>query len=435
MLPSSDVTIYVPTYNRPEFLSRTLRFLQQGPVRLPIIVGDGSDASAAAKNETLCRSLGANIEYFHLPSVSGFAGATRSYLQRYLAALQRVKTPFVASCADDDLLLPETVVKCAAFLAENPDYVGCQGTYLFFRYLENVHLKIEGVCYDTPSVDGNEIGSRLMQFYWRYEAPFYAVYRTSVQRSIFERAQSISINILVETFHSAAVILEGKLKRLDDIYCLRNIGIPTHPIPIEGWYQWMIKDFDGFVDNYREHRATIIEMAASRSDLRIDLHSLRRAIDMAFMIYVGGHGFPMYKLIEEYLPIAVADRQERDRLQRGFATKFAMSFADQQEQGRLATEAAHEPIASQATSSTLQIRIAIKRLLRALIEAAFGESGLKLTRQLRSSMRPEQKQINGPAVTPPTSEPADLSMQIPTTLVNRFTAAQWDLVRRRIPKD
>ena len=131
---SVDVTVFIPTYNRPQWLLRTIHFLQRGSLRLPIIVGDGSEPLAASENEALCRKAGENIEYFHVPSASDPEGSAKNYLCRFVTALDRVRTPYVVCCADDDLLLPETAVKAASFLSKNPDYVGCQGTYLNFRY-------------------------------------------------------------------------------------------------------------------------------------------------------------------------------------------------------------------------------------------------------------------------------------------------------------
>ena len=53
----SDVTIFIPTYNRPQWLKRTVAFLQRGGSRrLPMIVADGSEPEAAAANEAIAGS-------------------------------------------------------------------------------------------------------------------------------------------------------------------------------------------------------------------------------------------------------------------------------------------------------------------------------------------------------------------------------------------
>ncbi len=310
------VTIFIPTYNRPEMLRRTLAFLHQGGLGLPVIVGDGSDSPVVASlNESACRQFGENVEYFRNPPTRD--GALKNFLSRYNVALARVKTPYVACCADDDLLIPETAAECAKFLSDHDDYVACHGMYLGYRYSQDA-VQIDSMIYQEPSIDGNEFGSRLMQLYSQYEAPYYAVYRTKTQRRIIQSAQSIDLGIMVEAFHSAAAVVEGKIGRLDKIYYLRNVGVAPHGRSIEGWNHWMARDFDDFFERYREHRAKIISLLASDTVGDIDIQKLRRCIDMAFVVYLG-RGFHLGFWIEEYLAGAVSELEDRNRLRQRLA--------------------------------------------------------------------------------------------------------------------
>ena len=192
-----------------------------------------------------------------------------------------------------------------------------------------------------------------MEFYSRYEAPYYAVFRTSAQRFIFGQAQEITNAMLLETFHSAAVVMEGKLKRLNEIYYLRNLGIPHHARPIEGWNQWMALDFDDFFDHYRLHRAKIIEVFASRGNIKIDPQKMRRALDMSFIIYLGRE-FHMGYWVDEYLSTAVVDQKEKNRLRQKMNTSL------------LAINSFHDSLGR-----------AIKHSIKSFIKGTLGEKGFK----------------------------------------------------------
>jgi glycosyltransferase domain-containing protein len=266
-----NVSIIIPTYDRPDALRRTISYLQAGRPRLPIIVADGSNGATAARNAETCARLGANITYLSRPSATKGPGAVstaeyamvmENYFERYSAALEAVTTDYVAVCADDDLLVPESAVRAAAFLDEHPAYVSCHGIYLAFRYIDT-DIQIESVIYDGRSIDGTEVGSRLMQLLAHYEAPYYGVYRTAIQREIMAQVSRINVGLFFEIFHSSATAVRGKIKRLGNIYYLRNVGNPPHARPREGLPQWASTDLDDLHDRYREHRQRVIDFVSA----------------------------------------------------------------------------------------------------------------------------------------------------------------------------
>ena len=174
---AQKVTIFLPTYDRPEMLCKTLAFLQDTPDRFPIIVADGSNDHNGRKNAVACRQAGSNVTYFHFPTPVEALPPTEiplledhhkiiaNYYRRYLHALDQIVTPYVVHCSDDDLLIPETVAESAEFLDQNADYVACHGMYFNFRYLTD-GLEIECATYDGPSLDGNEFAIRLISAFF-----------------------------------------------------------------------------------------------------------------------------------------------------------------------------------------------------------------------------------------------------------------------------
>jgi glycosyltransferase domain-containing protein len=320
---AQKVTIFLPTYDRPEMLCKTLAFLQDTPDRFPIIVADGSNDHNGRKNAVACRQAGSNVTYFHFPTPVEALPPTEiplledhhkiiaNYYRRYLHALDQIVTPYVVHCSDDDLLIPETVAESAEFLDQNADYVACHGMYFNFRYLTD-GLEIECATYDGPSLDGNEFAIRLIQLFSRYECPFAAVYRVSATRAIIPQLVKIRVLLFTEVFHATTSVAIGKIKRLNRLYYLRNVGVPNNPRPFQSWRDWYVKDFDEFFEQYREFRSMAMYLVA-QTGKDMDADRLRRTIDMAFMVYAGRE-FHMLHWMHFYLTDAITDQDERERL-------------------------------------------------------------------------------------------------------------------------
>jgi glycosyltransferase domain-containing protein len=328
------LSIIIPTYNRPQLLPRTLRFLQAGP-RLPMVVADGSEVSIASANAEICRGLGENISYFHIPNADNGAVAVRNNsFQRVQKALGMVETPYVTFCADDDLLMVESALASVKFLEENKEYSGCQGLSFRFRY-EPLGLRVEGVEYDDASIDGQDAGTRLMQLFSRYESPFYCVSRTSFQRRVADRLDAMTSFAFAELLQATAVVLEGKLKRLYDIHYLRNVETTTassapvstrEDVPSANFIQWLANDPEEVFDAYKEHRSKVIEFAEWSNNHRSDLGTLERALDMTFVIYVGRQ-FRLDQWIDEYISRNVAQQCERNMLKERFYRNFGVEWS------------------------------------------------------------------------------------------------------------
>ncbi len=326
---TDTLSIVILTYDRPDALLKTIAFLQSDGERLPIIVADGSGRDAATRNAAICAAAGSNVAYLHLPSDTEGPGATTAaayakvlehYFARCRAALDRVTTDHVVVCGDDDFLVPSAALAAAAFLDANPDYVACHGRYVGFRHSAS-GIRIDSVVQESRSIDGAEVGSRLIQLLAHYEAPYYAVYRASAKRAIVAEMSKIHVGLFFELYHSSASVLIGKIKRMDGLYYLRNVGDPPQKRPLEGWYHWAAADLDGLFERYREHRARILALLSDRRDVALGEDRLRRAIDMSFLLLVGRQ-FHLDYWIDEYLTTAVASGDERVRLRGWLDAEF-----------------------------------------------------------------------------------------------------------------
>jgi glycosyltransferase domain-containing protein len=115
----SKVTIIIPTYNNMHYyLDRILEYYRDSGIKI-MIADDSPDAYKNAGNYS-------NVHYVHFKKC-------RSYTEKLYLSLQKIETPYVIICDQDDFILPESVEKCIAFLEEHPDYMSAQGNVIYFN--------------------------------------------------------------------------------------------------------------------------------------------------------------------------------------------------------------------------------------------------------------------------------------------------------------
>ncbi|EKS36390.1 glycosyltransferase family 2 protein [Afipia broomeae] len=111
-------TIIIPTHARPEYLARCVRWFSE--FGCPIIIADSSV-------EISCGGFQApGITHIHCP------GGFEVYPRKLQLAFERVATPYVAMCADDDFITLSGLQASVSFLEESPEYAFSQGyAYLY----------------------------------------------------------------------------------------------------------------------------------------------------------------------------------------------------------------------------------------------------------------------------------------------------------------
>ena len=353
-------------------MERTLRFLYS-QTKISIIVADGSSGSTAYKNSEICKRISSSIFYFCMPQADNLPGKFKNdYAHRYIKALSHVDTPYVAFCADDELLLTSFAQRCVDFLNNNLDYIACHGSYLGFAESSTGGLDITTIVYDAPSIDGSEISTRLMQLYSEYEATFYAIYRTEIQKKIFEYMPVGEPMLMGETTQSAASVILGKVKRLEGVYYLRNLTIAPHARDIDGWNQWMANDFSEFFEYYIKHRERMLSLLRSQNEIKIDAVRIGRALDMTFLIYVGRE-FHLGFWHEEYLRKLIDNENERSNMRlrlQGSSAQFG-----------------HQPISISeqipGVARRIARRIISSRTVRALLNQFLEILVIKINRLIR----------------------------------------------------
>jgi len=207
MSHSHELTVVIPTYNRPGYLKRSLDYW--GSTDIDIIVADGSDNEYEG-----CIPI--NVTYFYNKELT--VG------QRWLNALQKVKTPYVAICADDDFLSINGIKSCLDYLKNFSDYASVQGISVTFQIddKKNIYVEISNYKMLGHHIDGDVAQQRLNQLFDEYIYQIYSIYRLQVLRPAFEACKDLSNPNYLELAAAIVPTIFGKHKVLPVFYSARQ---------------------------------------------------------------------------------------------------------------------------------------------------------------------------------------------------------------------
>jgi len=210
-----NITILIPTHNRPAYLKRSLDWFLSGGFR--VIVAD----SSRTLNDEVSQLQNSELTYLHRP------GDYEAYTAKINEALRLVETPYVALCADDDFILHKGLEKGVSFLDNNSDYAFYQGMAYFFQVIGK-RLAIWPFLY-SADLSSEMWVERVVE---QKNTVFYGVNRTLIAQKAFEvlqnqeLVQNVSAAGLVDTAFTAFVAREGKLMFEQTPFSLREYS-PT----------------------------------------------------------------------------------------------------------------------------------------------------------------------------------------------------------------
>lgn len=207
----NNLTIIIPTYNRPKDVIRAMKFWSgKGP---EVFVLDGSQE----KIEFNEKNFHENINYYYMNS---------SYNDRLKFAVNLEKNKYTLLHADDEFHLPENLVKCIDFLERNKDYGSCIGQCNSFSYSNGVTEFYESytnlIGHQVDAITENE----RMEYHFINYVPssIYGVCCTSNWDKCvnFMTEKQFSAYAIEEYQFEGMMSLLGKMKVLENVTWLRN---------------------------------------------------------------------------------------------------------------------------------------------------------------------------------------------------------------------
>jgi glycosyltransferase domain-containing protein len=167
-----------------------------------------------------------NVLYFHMPGAE--------FIDRLAFALDNVSSPYTVLLADDDFIVPSTLLKGVEVLHKNPDYVSVQGRVLTFNesYDKSSILYKSYEAFDNPSFLLSESPKeRVSEHLNHYIFTIYSVQKTFIWRRFLDTIYPGLVGLPVfnctfpsifELSQSIHCIMSGKNMMLDDLYLMRE---------------------------------------------------------------------------------------------------------------------------------------------------------------------------------------------------------------------
>ena len=292
-----QLTITIPTYNRPAHLRRLLTYYQQVKLQTRFLVLDSSDEDTVAANEALVAACGERFRHVVFPS--SLPVATKLF-----QGLTLVETSYCFFCADDDLVFPDALAHALEFLANHLDYVCTDGIYLNFHPLNGViNFQVE---YGSSGIEADHPGARVFRLFQSYESMFYAVFRTHDLQDIFSFVKDIPSLHYQELFQASGALLKGKSHRLPEFYAARQHCDPAEPAR-DKWqtFYWFADDNVEFLSHYRAYREDLWRFYESfGAEPRMDRLAFNNAMDMAHVTFFSKNCPPVYfhSRLQQYWP-------------------------------------------------------------------------------------------------------------------------------------
>jgi glycosyltransferase domain-containing protein len=275
-----DLTLIVPTYNRPQLLAALLEYLEIEKVDCRVLVLDSSSPDVLAANRNRMTGCGLDAEFLEFPDLDP--------TEKWRRGLHRVTTPFCAFCADDDLVIVEGVRRCLEVLRSNPATSVVQGHSFTFLPRPEGDIELNNIVYFRPTIDDRTPLRRLGKLFEQYQAPSYGLFRTPALRRIFD-ALSPAMKVLTrELLWSALAAIDGHLVRLPDFSYGRCMGPSAvydcwHPL------EWLCKNPDDLFTQYLGYRDILTAAMMRRADNDQQPEEIPNMLDLLHLRYLARH--------------------------------------------------------------------------------------------------------------------------------------------------
>jgi glycosyltransferase domain-containing protein len=263
--PANSLTVVIPSKDRNEMLLRLLGYFSAA--RLPYKVLVLLSGSIPVDTTGQFPSLDLEIATFD---------KNISLHEKLRIGVRKIKTPLVALCTDDDIVLADAIAKAGGFLINNPDYSAAQGYHAVFAE-EGSNVNFLQIAWFTPSIDVADPLVRLNELILRYQPVCWAVFRTDVVRAIVQSFVQHFGYFFQEMLWSAIPVLTGKVKRIPMVYCMRRharLHLMGHPIFA------IMESPQTFFSQYLEYRTMLMTFIPSG-----ERDKVARAIDVLHLCF------------------------------------------------------------------------------------------------------------------------------------------------------
>jgi glycosyltransferase domain-containing protein len=214
-----NCTFFIPTYNRPGYLKRILKYYDGFRKAFNIVIADSSsDEIKKANAKTINSFKNINIKHLtHYPT-------TINPYHKFADMVNYSTNEFSVFCADDDFVVPNGVSAAVKYLA-NKDFTCAHGNYISFKIHEKTKEYYWKPIYPYVSITFEDAKERFQFHLEHYYQTLYAVHRTDFLQMIFKEIITSDVDPMQfgELLPDMLTLIYGKMKRLDVFYMARAV--------------------------------------------------------------------------------------------------------------------------------------------------------------------------------------------------------------------
>lgn len=279
-----DVSIIIPTMNRPKLLLRLIHYYGLLEFRGKILIGDSSNAEIFQKTASALENYKGCLDicHRHLPG--------RSVATAVMDMNEYLRTPYVCLAPDDDFIIPQTIAKCIQFLDSYPDYIAAHGVGAFITNSSGDSEIIDNAGYYRQTIiDDVTASTRLRNHLKNYSVNLFSVHRSEIWRKMFistptpsEWPQCCDKSFADELLPCCLSVVYGKIKQIDGLYLIRQVHEERYLLPT--WFTWFSNE--NWRPSYLYFRNQLAQ-AISCED-RISISQAESIVDSSFSVYMRG---------------------------------------------------------------------------------------------------------------------------------------------------
>ncbi|MEQ9008782.1 MAG: TIGR00180 family glycosyltransferase, partial [Ekhidna sp.] len=180
---SKNVSIVVPTMNRPHFVETMVRVLIKTNFGGSLILCDSSDDENFLRISRIRNTIDDRFQciHHHLPNMNAGNAAAE--------IIPEIVTPYAIYLPDDDLPIPRTLEACAMFLDNYPDYSAVTG-HTVMANVQNGQICNSGYYYIRP-YEQEKPSDRLHALLSDYCVICFSLIRTEYLKDMFLSAPTV----------------------------------------------------------------------------------------------------------------------------------------------------------------------------------------------------------------------------------------------------
>lgn len=165
-----DLTILIPTKDRPELILKLLSFYEYFNFKGNIFIIDSSNAHNHNQIKKIIKNFNLNVFLFH---ESGYPWQVIKKISK------KINTNYFIYTGDDDYLIIDSLKKIIITLEKNSNFVGYCGKSLIYSTRKNKFIFKNLSEYKQKKFDHDDLILRLKELLTNYTVPHFTVYRLS----------------------------------------------------------------------------------------------------------------------------------------------------------------------------------------------------------------------------------------------------------------